>query len=179
MFICHREFAVLRGCCSRCLAEKAAERRAGREEEKAFNLPVDVALHHERQADVGDEIITIIKPSVAFIKQLIWFDIVRWGIIRRLVHQLFFPPHWSSWHALCQLEVSAFLSAKLNLSEWQESVSLLVSEKCVDWLTWSCVRTTLVQFVKIIIIISTKGMQRHNYFERNLQLFYNQVKFIY
>lgn len=62
---------MLRGCCSRCLAEKAAERRAGREEEKAFNLPVDVALHHERQADVGDEIITIIKPSVAFIKQLI------------------------------------------------------------------------------------------------------------
>jgi len=38
---------------------------------EAFNLPVDVALHHERQADVGDEIITIIKPSVAFIKQLI------------------------------------------------------------------------------------------------------------
>lgn len=37
----------------------------------AFNLPVEVALHHERQADVGDEIITIIKPSVAFIKQLI------------------------------------------------------------------------------------------------------------
>lgn len=61
---------MLRGCCSRCLAERAADtsREGGGE---AFNLPVDVALHHERQADVGDEIITIIKPSVAFIKQLI------------------------------------------------------------------------------------------------------------
>lgn len=63
----HREFAMLRGCWSRCLAERAGRHR-GRE---AFNLPVEVALHHERQADVGDEIITIIKPSVAFIKQLI------------------------------------------------------------------------------------------------------------
>lgn len=48
--------------------ESSRDIEGGRE---AFNLPVDVALHHERQADVGDEIITIIKPSVAFIKQLI------------------------------------------------------------------------------------------------------------
>lgn len=51
--------------------ESSGGREGGMERERAFNLPVDVALHRERQADVGDEIITIIKPSVAFIKQLI------------------------------------------------------------------------------------------------------------
>ncbi len=110
-----------------CSVKRLLQQVSGRESsrdveggrERAFNLPVDVALHHERQADVGDEIITIIKPSVAFIKQLIWFDIVRWGIIRGLVKQLF---------SLIRLARSLpaggkCFSRKFNLSERQESVN--------------------------------------------------------
>lgn len=110
-----------------CSVKRLLQQVSGRESsrdveggrERAFNLPVDVALHHERQADVGDEIITIIKPSVAFIKQLIWFDIVRWGIIRGLVKQLF-----SLIRLACSLPAGGrCFSRKLNLSERQESVS--------------------------------------------------------
>lgn len=118
IFICLCEFAVLRGFAAG-VWQREQRTEGGREKERAFNLPVDVALHHERQADVGDEIITIIKPSVRFIKQLIWFDIVRWGIIRGLVKQLF---------SLIKLARSLpaggkCFSRKCNLSERQESVS--------------------------------------------------------
>ncbi len=126
-----------------CSVKRLLQQVSGRESsrdveggrERAFNLPVDVALHHERQADVGDEIITIIKPSVAFIKQLIWFDIVRWGIIRGLVKQLF---------SLIRLARSLpaggkCFSRKFNLSERQESVNCQCFwrkwKMCVDGLT--------------------------------------------